>query len=175
MQVTPELSTDFDSQLITWGIACLAVFISVLSLLISGLTLLFQRLDKKPKLTIELERTSIYPSTIKQFPEGKAEPLPTFTIVARNSTDKTIKIRRTTFIDGKKRIFDLPRDWQQITEVPSHEMKTAVVSVRKFNAWAGLIKTSKPEKGYFLLTDHLDNNYKTPRLGDSLSLEPERL
>jgi len=123
-------------------------------------------------LSVLTSRSYLQPSTIKQFPEGKAQPIPNFTILARNSTDKTIKMRRTTFIDGKKQFFDLPKDWEQITEVPSHEMKTAVISVIKFNAWARIVKASKPEKGYFLLTDHLDNKYKTPRLGDSLSLKP---
>jgi hypothetical protein len=175
MQAGPELSTIDNSKLITWSIASLALVVSFLSFGLSALSLYLQRRDRKPKLGIELEHTYIQPSTISQLPVGKAQPIPNFTILARNATDKTIKMRKTVFIDGKRGCFNLPMDWEQITEVPSHEMKTAIISVIKFNAWARLMKMSKPEKGYFLLTDHLNNKYKTPKLGDSLSLEPKSL
>lgn len=61
----------------------------------------------------------------------------------------------------------LPNEWQNITEVPSHEKREAEISVAAFNRYATEMKVEQIENGYFLLTDHLEHQYKTPRVKDA--------
>jgi len=47
------------------------------------------------------------------------------------------------------------------------------ISIPAFNEWAKNAEMVAPDKGQFILTDALGNQYKTWYVGEALSLEPK--
>src|SRR5687767_9423832 len=133
--------------------------ISLFALAISGLSLYLQRRDKRPRLKVSLVQGHIKFHTPNNEIGAIERPLPGFKIIARNPTERTIKVESIVFVDREKRRYALPGDWPSITEVPPHERITIDMSIPKINDWVTAVGVSRPEKGYFLLTDHLANEY----------------
>ena len=149
--------------------------ISLFALAISSLSLYLQRRDKRPRLTVALQQGHIKFHVPDKQTGGIERPLPGFRIIARNPTERTIKVESIVFVDREKRRYALPSDWPRITEVPPHERITIDMSIPKLNDWVTAVGVPRPEKGYFLLTDHLANEYKTPTLGKGIVLSPDEL
>lgn len=97
-------------------------------------------------------------------------PLPSLKIHVRNPTERTIKITSVHFVDTEKRHCVLPKHWCTFDEVPPHDKRTLSIPLIEFNDWAKVIKLPNPEKGKFVITDALEYEYKTPKLGN-ISLE----
>ena len=153
-----------NSQLVTWGI-------SIIALLMSGLSLYFQRKDKKPRLIVALERGFV------ELPKKEGDrattynPFPDLNIHVRNPTERTVKVISIHFTDSEKRNWVLPKKWVALDEVPPHDRRTLKLSLIEFEKWAKGLNISNPEKGKFVVTDALSYEYETPKLGN-ISLEP---
>lgn len=156
----------------TIWIAISALTVSVMNSFGLLLSFYIQRRDRKPRLKVNFVKTYVHVSKKDEVGGTILYPVPGFKIDARNKTDKTIKVDSVHFLDAKKTRFDLPKDWAQITEIPSHDKRTMNISILKFNEWAAIVKPYKPEKGRFVVEDALGNAHKTEKLGDTLSLEP---
>ena len=114
----------------------LSTAIAALALVVSLFTLFLQRRDKKPRLLIEFER-AFFPNPSGDAPPGSmARPSPNLTVRLRNPTERTIKIQKTCFVDGKKRIFVLPSNWKTVERIPSHDHRAFNVSAPEFEKWS---------------------------------------
>lgn len=171
MQVRPDLSTDFDSQLVTWAIASFALAISFLSFGVSALALYLQRRDKKPRLRISIVREFVKAHRTGESGGTIYYPVPGLKVYARNPTERPIKIASVHFLDTQNCYHALPETWGTLREIPAQDFKTIDISITEFNKWAGDMNLVKPEKGRFVITDALDYKYKTTRVGKA-SLEP---
>lgn len=153
------------STFVAWTISVAAVGVAVFSRFL-------QRIDKKPGLMVLLERKDV--SIPKKDTAGNTimETSPSFTIRLRNQTETTLKVESIQFVDGNKIVFMLPPEWETVSEIPPHGSRTLVLSVIEFEKWARVVNPFKPAKGRFVITDSLANQYKTRKLGNSISLEP---
>lgn len=157
-----------------WGIwiATSALVVSVINSFGLLISFYIQRCDRRPRLRVNFVKAYVHVSKKDEVGGTILYPVPGFKIDARNTTDKTIKVDSVYFLDAKKNIFELPKDWERITDIPSHEKRTMNISIMKFNEWAKIVKPYRPEKGRFVVEDALGNEHKTEKLGDTLSLEP---
>ena len=131
--------------------------------------------DKKPRLRIDFERT-FFPHTSGHSPPGAMSyPIPNLTIRLRNLTERNIKIEKTCFVDGEKRIFVVPKNWKTVDEVPAHDHRAFVISVPEFEKWVKDSRMARPEKGRFVLTDGTGRPHKSEKLKESLSMAPVKL
>lgn len=99
------------------------------------------------------------------------QPLPELNIHLRNPTERTIKIISIQFIDKNKMRWKIPNHWQDFREVPPHDKCTLSLSLDELQDWAKKMKVPNPENGKFIITDALDYEYQTLKLGN-ISLEP---
>lgn len=153
-----------NSQLITWGISIAALFMS-------GLSLYYQRKDKRPRLVVALERGFVELPE-RDFHGGKIyQPLPELNINVHNPTERIVKVISIHFTDSEKRNWILPKKWTALDEVPPHDRRTLKISLVEFEKWAKGVNITNPEKGKFVVTDALSYEYETPRLGN-ISLQP---
>lgn len=149
----------------------LSLAISVLALTVSSLSLYFQRKDKRPRLIVALERGFMEIPKNDGDKEKTYRPFPDLNIHVRNPTERIVKIVSVHFTDSEKRNWVLPKKWVALDEVPSHDRRTLRISLVEFEKWARGVNIAKPEKGKFVVTDALSNQYETPVLGN-ISLEP---
>jgi hypothetical protein len=149
--------------------------VGFIALVLGIIYTLRQLWDKKPRLRVDFERTFFPHPSGHTHPDAMSYPTPNLTIRLRNLTERTIKIEKTCFVDGAKRIFKLPNNWQTVDEVPAHDHRKFVISVPDFEKWAKDARMTQPEKGRFVLTDGRGRPHKSEKLKDSMSMAPSKL
>lgn len=149
----------------------ISLIFSAIALMVSSLSLYFQRRDKKPRLVVALERGFVELPE-RDYDGGKIfQPLPELNIHVRNPTERIVKVISIHFTDSEKLNWTLPKKWAALDEVPPHDRRTLKISLVEFGKWAKDVSISNPEKGKFVVTDALSYEYETPTLGN-ISLKP---
>lgn len=138
------------SNVITWIISLLALFIASLSLYL-------QRRDRRPRLKLRIERNqqNLPTGELSDYGTSATAESEALEIYAGNPTDRTITIDKITFHRKGFEALIVPVA-RTISTIPPHEKRHAIVVVSRLSA-----QLENHNHGRFVLLDALGYEHKT--------------